>query len=83
MGQLLKNQRGQAMVESILIAALLVTVAVTASKVLRDAGFARKMLETPWSYLAGMMENGVWMPADKGHAFHPNHIDRHNSPEAK
>lgn len=76
----MKNQRGQLTVEAVLILAIVMSTVYAGTKVMRDEAFLAKMVERPWSFLAGMIENGVWMPAESGRSLHPNHLSRHGSP---
>ena len=73
------NRRGQAVLESILIlvAFFAVTSAIGAS--FRQNELFSGMISAPWERLAGMLENGVWLPRNQGRALHPNHHLRHIS----
>ena len=37
-----------------------------------SSGWLSDLAEGPQTFMTGMMENGVWAPADKGKALNPN-----------
>lgn len=76
-----KNQSGQMTVEAVLIVTLLLSITMAVSQKLQNEGYLAKLVNGPWTYLAGMMENGIWAPPEAGRGSHPNHILRHGSPE--
>ncbi len=77
--KVISNRRGQMAIEFVMvlvilmIAGRLVANFFTQNEVL--AGYVAK----PWAVLAGIIENGVPLPPDKGRALHPNHIGRHST----
>lgn len=77
---MIKNRAGQITIEAVLVLALLMSAIFAISNQLKSGQYISKMVEGPWSYLAGMIENGIWMPAASGKAKHPNQITRHGSP---
>lgn len=78
---LLRNQSGQITIEAVLIVTLLLGTTMATTRIIQDQGFLASLVERPWQHLAGMMENGVWGPPEQGRALHPNHIQRHGSPQ--
>jgi hypothetical protein len=76
----IREERGQVLIEMILMIALFLGVAYFISSQFRDNNLLAQVVEAPWKYLAGMMENGVWKPADEGRELHPNVIGRHQTP---
>jgi len=70
----LKSQAGQAVLEGVLLLSILMFTATTVTKYLQDKKVAAKLVEKPWSRLAGMIECGVWEPCGSG--LHPQTTDR-------
>ena len=56
----LTNQKGQGVVEAVLLLALLVSISMLVTKELQDRKFAQKLFGEPWNRLSGMVECGVW-----------------------
>lgn len=73
---MVKSQSGQASVEFIVIAVVLVTMSIGIFKALRDNNVFPTMVSGPGDYLRGMVENGVWKPYQEGKALHPSHLGR-------
>lgn len=67
----LKNRSGQLAVEMVLLLALVVGMFVAVAGVFREQEIFARTIHSPWSHLAGMIQNGVWMPMEESHAFHP------------
>ncbi|MCX7977818.1 MAG: hypothetical protein N2578_02320 [Bdellovibrionaceae bacterium] len=57
----MKNRKGQVLIETVLLMALLVGVFVKFSEFVRNEGLLRKLVEEPWGKVAGMAEFGVWV----------------------
>ncbi len=76
----MKRNSGQITVEAVLVLVILFSTAYAATKVLSDGAYLSRLVEKPWQHLAGMMQNGVWAPPEKGMDLHPNHLSRHGSP---
>ncbi len=76
----MNRQAGQITVEAVLVLTILVSTVFTGTRFLRDKQILTKMVERPWTYLAGMIENGMWMPAASSRGKHPNQLNRHGSP---
>ncbi len=72
----LRNQSGQMILESILILTILLAITMTTASQLKQNETFAKMMSGPWSKLAGMIQNGVWMEPGKSDAYHPNHAGR-------
>lgn len=77
----MKRQSGQITVEAVLILAILVSTIFAGTRVIQDQQFLSKLVEKPWMYLAGMIENGHWSEPDRGKGKHPNKLSRHGSPQ--
>ena len=54
------NQKGQLMVEAVLLMAITVSLSLVVTKYLQESQFAQKLVAKPWSTLSGMIECGVW-----------------------
>ena len=74
------NQGGQLTVEAVLILTIMASVLYSGSRALRSSNVLASMVESPWVYVSGMIENGLWIPPERGRDMHPNHIYRHGSP---
>lgn len=79
----LANQKGQAIVEAVLIIVLLFGVTVMAAKYFKEQELFRNLVTGPWVHIAGMLQNGVWAPPSVGAAIHPNSHNRHISIEGE
>ncbi len=77
---LIANQKGQAMLESMLIAFILITVSILFVKQIRDRQILETLVEDNWKKIAGMIENGVWKESVAGRMDHPGQLQRHSSP---
>lgn len=67
----LRNQKGQATVEAVLAAVIIVAVAISVSKAMRDRGMFASLVEGPWSYIDGMAQHGVWNSERQARPFNP------------
>lgn len=56
----LRNQRGQFVIESVLLIIVLMGVFTASVKALQDNKFMAKIVEEPWGRIQGMLECGVW-----------------------
>ena len=71
---------GQMTIEAVLIISIMVSVMYAASRVLGDQQILSRLVEQPWGYVAGMIENGIWDNPQRGRDRHPNDITRHGTP---
>lgn len=78
-----RNQKGQFLVEAVLLMIILVGVFVAGINVLRDSKMLSKLISGPWSQVSGMIESGVWMDPAAARQKHPNQIDRSLAPDPK
>jgi hypothetical protein len=69
-----KNQRGQILVEFVLLLALGVGMSLMATRFLKDNEFAQNLIGRPWATLSGMIECGTWDGCKPG--YHPNSASR-------
>ena len=79
----MKKQSGQITIEAVLILTLLVSTVFAGTRLIQDQQMLSKLVEKPWQYLAGMIENGYWAPVQAGKAKHPNQLSRHGSPQGQ
>ncbi len=70
------NQRGQAIMEAILILALLVSIGTLVSSQFRQNELIGAMVAQPWLRLSGMLQNGVWADPRQSAAYHPQQLAR-------
>ena len=73
------SHKGQAVVESILILVVFIAVSTLIGSAFRQNELFGQMVSSPWQRLAGMLENGVWLPPHQSRLLHPNHHLRHIS----
>ena len=77
----MKRNDGQITVEDVLILTIFVSIMFSVSQLLKEKKILASVVEGPWLYIAGMIENGYWAPPEMGQAKHPNHMQRHGSPQ--
>lgn len=75
------GNQGQITVEAVLILSIFISVAMAGTQLMRDQQFLTRLVEGPWQYMSGMIENGYWAPPQLGRTKHPNQANRHGSPE--
>ena len=75
--QVLRNEKGQAITEAVLILVMLMGVTFAAASYFKDQELLKHMVQDPWQSLAGMLQNGVWGSPEKTNAIHPNGHFRH------
>ena len=73
------NQRGQMTIETMLLITIFLIVALTVQNRMIQQGWAKQLVEGPWTRVQGMIENGVWMAPAAGKKFHPSAFGRHGS----
>ncbi len=72
-----QNQKGQGVVEAVLLLVVIVSVSMLVSNELQKRKFIQNLIAQPWSTLTGMIECGVWTGCEKGKQ--PNSINRNLS----
>lgn len=72
----LKNQKGQFLIEAILLMVVTVGLISYASKTLKDKKVVQKLISGNWPKISGMIETGVWAEPSKARSDHPNQIER-------
>ena len=70
------NQKGQSTVEAVLLMVAFVVIATLVSNSFRENNLLARVTEGPWTYLAGMIEGGVWLPANRVKPYHPSQFSR-------
>jgi hypothetical protein len=75
----LKNQRGQVLIEALLLMVLLLGISTLISRQLREREYFQSLVTGPWSRLQGMVECGVWEPCTGQRGLHPNSNTRNIS----
>lgn len=78
--RLLRNSRGQFVVEAVLLMIVSVSLIMYASKMAQEKKWMASLVSGPWQKVAGMIEGGVWEDPTAVRAKHPNKVDRHRSP---
>jgi hypothetical protein len=77
----IRNNRGQYVIEAVLLSIVLVSMFSFVTTELRNRGYVRNLLQQPILVLGGMVESGVWTDASTARGYHPNHGYRHLSQE--
>lgn len=73
----LRGQGGQAITEAVLIIVVLFGFTFMVANYLKKEEVLKRLITGPFTYLSGMLQNGVWAPADKGAEMHPSIHFRH------
>jgi hypothetical protein len=73
----LKNQRGQFIIEAVLMMIVFMGILALVTSWFRSQGVLGQLVQTPWTNLAGMLQNGEWAARDKGTIYHPSQHNRH------
>ena len=73
----IKHQKGQAVIESVLITVLVFGLAYFVLNYMKDNEWINSLVEAPKEYVQGMARSGVWKRVQEDLTFHPNNIDRH------
>lgn len=70
------NQKGQLVIEAVLIMMVSTVALIWATNQVRQGNYLAKLIGGPWIAISGMIENGVWVAPAAGEAQHPNQINR-------
>ncbi|MBK7843959.1 MAG: hypothetical protein IPJ71_09715 [Bdellovibrionales bacterium] len=73
------GQKGQSVVEAVLLAIVLLGITMFVSNFFKKEELIRKIISGPWQNLAGMIQNGVWAQRSASMQVHPNVHRRHVS----
>lgn len=71
------NQKGQLVVEAVLLIAVIMAVTILVSNYIQSNEFANKLVAKPWKTLSGMIECGTWTGCGQGN--HPGSAARNLS----
>lgn len=76
-----RGQEGQFLIEGILLLTVMVMVAVSLSRLIKDNELISGLVTKPWGKVAGMAETGTWSePDDANRKKHPNNFNRFFTP---
>ncbi len=73
------HNKGQAIVEAVLLLVLFISAALLVQSAFRERGFLSRIIGAPWTSIKSMVEKASWSPK----ALHPNHTDMHTSTDPK
>jgi hypothetical protein len=72
----LKKQTGQAIIEAVLLIAVLFGIVSFIAKEFKDDEIVKSLVSGPWLAISSMIANGNWQTKD-GEKSHPNYHSRH------
>ena len=75
-GKRIKNEKGQMIIEAVLIMALLLLAFRLLYNTVFGENFAEQLVQRPFQRLSGVIENGVYGTPDQTRGAHPNHQRR-------
>lgn len=75
----LNRQKGQILVEGILLMSLLLFITIWATRQMKERKWMENLVQSPWVYIAGMIETGEWLPAAQGKKLHPNNLEKNRT----
>lgn len=67
----IKNSKGQAVVESVLLLVVFMAVTTAVVRGFRESEVIESFISKPWKILSGMIESGVWAPERQARSQHP------------
>lgn len=73
---ILRNSKGQFLIETVLLMIISVGLFTSAVKVAQDKKRAAQLIGEPWGSVKGMLESGVWGSSKDSKSKHPNQIRR-------
>lgn len=79
----LKNERGQLLVESVLLITLGVILWSVFMRQAKSSQWFNSLVSGPRENLNGVIETGIWQKASKARASHPNQFYRAKSPSGE
>lgn len=71
-----KNQKGQVLVEAVLLLVLVVGMWSVFAKFAKQKKWFENLISGPWQTMSGMIETGVWQPPAQSRGKHPNNFNR-------
>lgn len=75
------SQRGQTLIEAVLLMVVMVMVWYMIQSGLSEMRFVQTVVQGPWTNMQGLIESGVPAPAAQARAQHPGHLSRSVSKE--
>lgn len=76
---MIKKQKGQMTIESVLLVALLLGVSTFVSRYFKKNQMIENLVSEPWIRLSSMLQNGVWKSKPNSLQFHPLQKERNKS----
>lgn len=76
MKRAVSNQKGQFVIETVLMMLITVGLFLFGMNQLREGKFLAKLISGPWQKVAGMIEAGVWEEPSTARQMHPGQHDR-------
>lgn len=76
MKKTLANNKGQFVIETVLMMIVTIGFFIWGTNQLREGKFLAKLVGGPWAKVAGMLEAGVWEAPEAARKQHPNQINR-------
>jgi hypothetical protein len=73
----LNSEKGQLIVEAVLLMVILTGITVTLTRYFANEEVLKNLITGPWQSLSGMMQNGEWGPPSQTDAIHPANHSRH------
>lgn len=73
----LQSQKGQLIVEAVLLMVVMLGVTIATAKYFKSEELLKKLVAGPWQSLAGMLQNGVWGTPEATNSVHPSAHGRH------
>jgi hypothetical protein len=83
MKPLVRNNKGQFVIETVLLMFVTVSLFIWATGELRDRKILAKFIGEPWVKISGMIETGVWQEPSQARTSHPNQLKRSLSLDPK
>ncbi len=77
--KIIRGQSGQQVTEAVLIMVVFIAMTLAVAQFFRGKEVLKQLISGPWVNLAGMLQNGVWQPIQRGAVSHPNGHSRHIS----
>lgn len=71
-----RNNKGQFVIEAVLMMTVTIGFFLWGTNELRERKVLAKLVEGPWSRVAGMLEAGVWEKPEEARKLHPNQFRR-------
>ncbi len=72
----IKNERGQGVIEAVLIMVILFSIAYFVLNQFESKNHLQSLVKSPWKKTAGMIESGVWVEPNRARSMHPNQYKR-------